>query len=244
MALLLVSSFLTDDKSLAYGLLLLATASLGAGFGFTVPALNTFTAAFNPTAVRPLDPRAQRAARARNGAGAGVRRDLRRPRLLVGSAARRRRCCSSCSSSSACVCRCRSQVTRAATASARLGIPRRFWVYAGFAVLYGICETVNGNWSQLDMTSELGASTTRGRSCAHRVLGDGDRRASRLRCRPARRPRQADVPRAAVRARGGVRAHLRCFPMTSPLSAFSRSASRGSGARRFCRSRSASARRS
>src|SRR5262249_55603476 len=29
-----------------------------------------------------------------------------------------------------------------------------------FAVLYGVCETVNGNWSQLDMTSELGASTT------------------------------------------------------------------------------------
>jgi predicted MFS family arabinose efflux permease len=33
-------------------------------------------------------------------------------------------------------------------------------VFAGFAVLYGICETVNGNWSQLDMTRELGASTT------------------------------------------------------------------------------------
>jgi predicted MFS family arabinose efflux permease len=32
-------------------------------------------------------------------------------------------------------------------------------VYAGFAVLYGICETVNGNWSQLDM-KDLGASTT------------------------------------------------------------------------------------
>jgi hypothetical protein len=40
------------------------------------------------------------------------------------------------------------------------GIPARFWVFAGFAVLYGVCETVNGNWSQLDMTSELGASTT------------------------------------------------------------------------------------
>ena len=71
-----------------------------------------------------------------------------------------RRCCSSCSSSSACVCRCRSQSPVPPTASARLAIPRRFWVYAGFAVLYGICETVNGNWSQLDMTSELGASTT------------------------------------------------------------------------------------
>jgi fucose permease len=40
------------------------------------------------------------------------------------------------------------------------GMPRRFWIYAGFAVLYAICETVNGNWSQLDMTTKLGASTT------------------------------------------------------------------------------------
>ena len=46
-----MSSFLTDDQGLAYGLLLVATASLGAGFGFTVPALNTFTAEFNPNAV-------------------------------------------------------------------------------------------------------------------------------------------------------------------------------------------------
>jgi hypothetical protein len=41
MVLLLASSLVTDEQSLAYGLLLLATASLGAGFGFTVPALNT-----------------------------------------------------------------------------------------------------------------------------------------------------------------------------------------------------------
>ena len=27
-------------------------------------------------------------------------------------------------------------------------------------MLYGICETVNGNWSQLDMTRELGATAT------------------------------------------------------------------------------------
>jgi predicted MFS family arabinose efflux permease len=45
-------------------------------------------------------------------------------------------------------------------ARAGRGIPSRFWVFAAFAVLYGICETLNGNWSQLDMTSELGASTT------------------------------------------------------------------------------------
>ena len=146
--------------ALAYGLLLLATACLGAGFGFTVPALNTLTAAFNPTAVN----RSILVLNALLGLGtvlapvfvaifdglgfwwglpllvraapvAAPRRELR------SSACRRRR-----------PCRPRRRE--------RSGIPRRFWVYAGFAVLYGICETVNGNWSQLDMTSELGASTT------------------------------------------------------------------------------------
>jgi fucose permease len=43
---------------------------------------------------------------------------------------------------------------------AAAGIPARFWVFAGFAVLYGICETMNGNWAQLDMTRQIGASTT------------------------------------------------------------------------------------
>ena len=54
----------------------------------------------------------------------------------------------------------RVETAGASTARPATGIPPRFWVYAGFAMLYGICETVNGNWSQLDMTDELGASTT------------------------------------------------------------------------------------
>ena len=37
-------------------------------------------------------------------------------------------------------------------------IPAGFWVFAVFAVLYGFCETMNGNWSQLDVTS-LGVRT-------------------------------------------------------------------------------------
>src|SRR5262249_58611148 len=50
--------------------------------------------------------------------------------------------------------------TSPAPTQPRTGVPARFWVFAGFAVLYGFCETVNGNWSQLDMTRELGATTT------------------------------------------------------------------------------------
>jgi predicted MFS family arabinose efflux permease len=44
--------------------------------------------------------------------------------------------------------------------TAEFHIPGRFWVFAAFAILYGICETMNGNWSQLQMTSQFGASTT------------------------------------------------------------------------------------
>ena len=46
MVLLVVSRFVMHEHSLAYGTLLVATASMGIGFGFTVPALNTFAAAF------------------------------------------------------------------------------------------------------------------------------------------------------------------------------------------------------
>ena len=41
-------------------------------------------------------------------------------------------------------------------AGAGAGIPTRFWVFAAFAVLYGIRETMNGNWAQLEMTRQLG----------------------------------------------------------------------------------------
>ena len=44
------------------------------------------------------------------------------------------------------------QVAAAAAGRARLrgraAIPGRFWLFAAFAALYGICETMNGNWSQ------------------------------------------------------------------------------------------------
>jgi fucose permease len=39
-------------------------------------------------------------------------------------------------------------------------LPRRFWLFAGFALLYGVVETTNGNWATLYMTTDLGASTT------------------------------------------------------------------------------------
>jgi MFS family permease len=134
MALLLASSFLTDDQGLAYGLLLLSTASLGAGFGFTVPALNTFTAAFNPAAV-------SRSILVLNallglgtvlapvfvaifdGLGAWWGLPLLSAAMLVVLILASLRL------------PLHIEAGRAAAATTGLVIPRRFWVYAGFAVL-------------------------------------------------------------------------------------------------------------
>jgi MFS family permease len=158
MALLLVSAFVTSDQSAAYVLLLVATASLGVGFGLTVPALNTLTAAFNPgrvsgailvlnallglgTVLAPVF------VAIFDGLGFWWGLPLLSGALLV-----------------TLILVSTGLPLRAESAgparTGRVAIPRRFFVYAGFAVLYGICETVNGNWAQLDMTSELGASTT------------------------------------------------------------------------------------
>ncbi len=51
MTLLVVSRFVMAEHSVAYGILLAATSCMGIGFGLTVPALNTFAAAFFPQKV-------------------------------------------------------------------------------------------------------------------------------------------------------------------------------------------------
>jgi fucose permease len=157
MGLLLGSTLVQADQAAAYPLLLTGTAFLGAGFGLTVPVLNTFTSVFHPAGVD----RAVLVLNALLGLGtvlapvlvavfvglgfwwglpivsaallvalllASVRLPLRAGAAPPGGARR------------------------------AAGLPARFWLYAAFAVLYGICETMNGNWSQLDMTGHLGAS--------------------------------------------------------------------------------------
>ena len=157
MILLLASAVVAGDSG-AYPLLLLATGCLGAGFGLTVPALNTMTADFH----RNAPDRAVLLLNALLGFGTvlapvlvavfdglGVWWGLPLTSaillaVLVLVSAR---------------LPLEVRVERPARSQRAGGIPSRFWVYAGFAVLYGICETVNGNWAQLDMT-DLGTSTT------------------------------------------------------------------------------------
>ncbi len=86
MALLFLSQFVISDGRVAYSMLLLATASLGIGFGLTVPALNTFTAAFFPQKIGSAVLVPQRTARAGDGVGSGVCRCFHRFGHLVGAA--------------------------------------------------------------------------------------------------------------------------------------------------------------
>jgi len=158
MSLLILSTFFESSTYWALLVLLIATAFLGTGFGLTVPAINTMAAAFHPAAAE----RSVLVLNALLGLGTAlapvfvaifvglgfwwglpVLSAVLLVLLILGSVG------------------LPLQVERGApVARERRGVPARFWVFAGFAVLYGICETVNGNWSQLDMTRELGASRT------------------------------------------------------------------------------------
>jgi fucose permease len=160
MALLLASAVVKSDHSAAYPLLLVATAFLGAGFGLTVPTLNIYASAFHPAGVDS----AVLVLNALLGLGTVLAPALvaifvglgfwwglpvLSAALLLGLLAVSVRL------------PLRAETADAATPPDRRGttrIPRRFWLYAAFIALYGICETMNGNWSQLEMTHRLGAS--------------------------------------------------------------------------------------
>jgi MFS family permease len=161
MMFLVLSQFVMHNHPLAYGILLIATTFMGVGFGLTVPAINTFAAAFFPhnvdkavlvlnallgvgTALAPVFVAIF--------VGLGIWWGL--PvlvaalaiallffslRLPLGEGTQ-------------------SNVTEARKGGTRL--PARFWVFATFALLYGICETMNGNWASLYMTKKLEAGTT------------------------------------------------------------------------------------
>lgn len=161
MALLVLSRFAIGEHALAYGVLLAATACLGAGFGFTVPTLNTLAAAFYPQNVD----RAVLALNALLGSGTALAPvfvavfvglgiwwglPVLVGALLLGLLVFSARLPLSSGGEPA----------GAGVASARAAVPSRFWVFAAFALLYGVCETMNGNWASLYMTKDLGASTT------------------------------------------------------------------------------------
>jgi MFS family permease len=159
MTLLLVSAPLQHHESAAYSLLLAATACLGVGFGFTVPALNTFTAAFHPDGVDS----AVLVLNALLGLGTAlapllvavfVGLDFWWGLPIVAGAA-----LTAILVVSSRLPFATAPAQHGDAPAARTHTPQRFWLFAAFAVCYGICETMNGNWASLDM-KDLGATTT------------------------------------------------------------------------------------
>ena len=164
MLLPIVSQAFVGNASLAYACLLLATTSLGVGFGLTVPSINRYAAVFF------LD-RVERAVLYLNallGLGTALApvfvaifvglgfwwglpvlvAVLLAALLLSGVRLPLR------------IEPARTSTEGDGMPPGRLVLPSRFWIFAGFALLYGIVETMNGNWATLFMTSQLAASAT------------------------------------------------------------------------------------
>jgi MFS family permease len=161
MTLLIVSQFVIHAHLLAFSILLAATACMGVGFGFTVPALNTFAAGFFPTGVD----KAVLGLNALLGLGTALAPvfiaifvglgiwwglPLLVSGLLIGLLLFSLRLPLNQGA----------QERAVEAAIGKTPLPARFWVFATFVLLYGICETMNGNWASLYMTQILGASTT------------------------------------------------------------------------------------
>jgi Major Facilitator Superfamily len=169
MLLLIASWLVAREHAAAYALLLAATACLGAGFGLTVPALNTLTAALHPAAVD----RSVLALNALLGLGTALAPafvaafvgigfwtglPLLAACLLAGLIAVSVRLPldpgAAADASGQAPRQPEGAGQQASPQPARGGrIPPGFWALGAFAFLYGICETLNGNWSQLDVTS-------------------------------------------------------------------------------------------
>ena len=160
MMFLVLSEFAMHNHALAYAILLIATTCMGIGFGLTVPAINTLAASLFPHNVD----RAVLILNALLGVGTalapvfvaifvglGIWWGLP---VLVGALA-----------ALLLLFSLRfplGETERSSAAEAEKDgtkLPARFWVFAAFALLYGICETMNGNWGSLYM-KKLGATTT------------------------------------------------------------------------------------
>jgi len=159
MAMLVVSQSFLGQGAVPYAMLLPATTSLGIGFGLTVPALNTLAAAF---ATGSAD-RAVLVLNALLGLGTALAPVLVAIFLGIGFWWGLPLVVAILIALLIVVSlplplEVGGERTRAT--GARSGLPSRFWIFAAFAVLYGIVETMNGNWATLYMGTDLGATAT------------------------------------------------------------------------------------
>jgi MFS family permease len=157
MTLLALSRLLQDFPGAAYGTLLVATGSLGFGFGATVMAANTYAEKFSPG----REDRAVLVLNALLGAGTALAPLFVAIVVALGAwwllplvVAVTLAILLFISAKEP----LEASVGEAAGAPSSKRLPQRFWLYAAAVLLYGIVETLNGNWSGPYLTGERGVS--------------------------------------------------------------------------------------
>jgi MFS transporter, FHS family, glucose/mannose:H+ symporter len=164
MTLLAASRLLIDRSDAAYGVLLVATGSLGFGFGAAVMAMNTFVQRFSPG-------REDRSVLALNALlGAGTALAPLFVAIFIGAGAWWLMPLLVAVVLAGLLLVSLGQPLDVSTGappgvSRSAHLPGRFWFYAAAVFLYGIAETLNGNWSGPYLTGEQGISI-RGASVA------------------------------------------------------------------------------
>ena len=156
MALLFLSQFVMSDGRVAYSMLLSGYDQSGHRLWSDRSRPEHLHGGLLPTKDRLGCARPECAARVGDRVGSSVCRHFYRFGHLVGAAA-----------SCGCVAACAAVIQPAPAASSgeqktaqsqkgKTALPARFWIFAAFALLYGICETMNGNWATLYMSQSLG----------------------------------------------------------------------------------------
>jgi fucose permease len=154
MTLLALSRLLLGAPDTAFGVLLVATAALGFGFGATVMALNTYAEAFFPAAVD----RAVLVLNALLGVGTALAPVLVAAVLALGAwwllpvAV----ACVFVLIFAIALTQPLAAESVAGPSTGWMNLPSRFWLYAASVFVYGILETLNGNWTIIYLTSERG----------------------------------------------------------------------------------------
>jgi MFS transporter, FHS family, glucose/mannose:H+ symporter len=160
MTLLALSRLLMGTPDTAFAVLLFATAALGFGFGATVMALNTYAEAFFPAWID----RAVLILNALLGLGTALAPMLVALVVAIGAwwlLPLLVACVVVLLSGIALTQPLRASADTADAGSASIGwtsLPGRFWLYAAAVFVYGIAETLNGNWAVLYLTTERGVS--------------------------------------------------------------------------------------
>jgi MFS transporter, FHS family, glucose/mannose:H+ symporter len=160
MSLLALSRLLIGAPDVAFAVLLIATAALGFGFGAAVMALNTYAEAFFPERTDG----AVLALNALLGLGTALAPVFVAIVVALGAwwllpvvVACVMALLFGVASTQPLHVSAGAEDTSTPISWSRL--PPRFWLYAAAVFLYGMLETLNGNWSMLYLSSERGVSS-------------------------------------------------------------------------------------